>query len=300
MKNVLLMFYNKTQGFSLITTLCILTILGVSAVILSTNLSITHKITGNFNDQLIAKQAADAAIAEARIFIQAQAVNTSSLPTSCGFPSSTKIQNSAFSTDGYATQAATWWSNNGCSAVNYPANTTTPPMYVIKYLGCDNMNNAFVYQIIARGNGKLASTVAHAELTLPLYAGGRSPAGNNASTPGAYLATLNKPGCPYDSRPSNEYAYLTPGTSFGAFQGGWGHCQSDFGWCNQGVGGLSFCERNCAGQIRVGGYSGSDLPVPCQIKYGDWVTPGAGVSSITIRAYDSWNRVFKNYTWTCR
>lgn len=272
----------KQQGVVLVITLLMVFILAGLAITISAIPTTDQRIAANTRDQILANEAANAALAEAKTWLVNNWINNASLPkNNCG----KAIQPNTFGFTNYAANQASWWTTYGCNGTKYPNTVSVPPSYIIIYLDCNASGNvnADVFLVLARGVGATTTATAFAEGTVL-----KGPGGGSASsgTPGARLITGSKPGFS-----ANWTGYLANNMSAGIPQSAWGSGTVFWGgWCPSGASISVACSRNCAGQVQINGYSGSD-PAPCQTKYGAWVNPGNPATVSTIQLKDG------NGTW---
>ena len=277
------------KGIILIATLIMITILTAIIIALAVLPNNDQKMAGNAQDKAIAQQAANAALEEAKMWIAKNWNNSQTPPAgSCNYPTSLPMQSSNFSMDNYYN--ASFWTNTAvCSASTTPAKAAKAPQYVLKQLGCSNSDRLYVYQIVARGYGINQSTVAYAE---KLYTTGLNGnlSGANSSTPGAKAVTLSGPSM---SDYLSMISYSNP--TWVPLGGQWGFCGGYPGYPIFGCSGTSsganlciFCQRDCAGNLRITGYSGctgviNGVNIPLMgTLVGPWIPATGGTSSIQL------------------
>lgn len=258
-------WHTKQQGIVLVITLIMVFVLAGLAIIVSSIPTNDQRIAGNSRDLMLAQQAANAAIVEAKqllakTWINNQALNTTPLPAPCGKP----VNANAVKFDNYVTQNLGWWSGFGCQGSNYPAGLAAKPIYIVKYNGADANTHKDIYHIIARGVGINSSTVAYADVMVsgPARIGGAVPAG----TPGSRVITYATPN---GGGVAARTAIMATNSFVGG--GGWGGVWNS--WCISGVPSYGGCNRDASGMVQVWGYSGNDSP-PCRYRIGQWVQPG--------------------------
>jgi len=291
----------RQKGVILIATLLMVAILAALSIALVTAPTSDQKIAGSTQDQILAKQSANAAIEEARAWLTYIWNNSTTIPVTASCPGSAPtaqgtllpILGSSFSTDAYTTKAITdpFWAN-GCTAHNTPICDPQNPSicvaqngtYIIKYLGYYPSAVIDLYQVIALGVGVSSSTNAYSEALIQL-----GPSGNNTNinqnTPGAFNVTISA-GQLHAWGPSTPtQRWVQRMGAAGANLGGWGW-GCFVGWCIEGVSGWQTCQVNGANQVRVSAYSGDDSP-PCVTRFGPWVNCPGGTSSLQIPAASS-------------
>lgn len=269
---------HKQHGVVLVIILLMIFILAGLAVTIAMVPTQDQRIAGNFNDQVLATQAANAAIAEAEVWITTNWINNQALGnTACGQPI---LNAQSYAISGYSTIGSSWWSSTGCSATNYPSGVNQAPIYIILYLGCDANNSVDLYQIIAQGVGASPTTIVFSEKTISKGVFGTTE-GTDAGTSGALQVSLSvgPSGAVKRSYP------LGTGMSFGVYLDDMGLftpvTTGPNGKCLSGESGYAICQRNCVGNIRVGGYAANDTH-SCEVKFGIWAATGDS-SSIQLK-----------------
>jgi Tfp pilus assembly protein PilX len=283
MRNFIRPLKKANKGSILVVSVIMLGMLAGLSISTLSNIATEFLTTQQNQDQLLAKQAADFAVAEAKRLILSNVPSgghaCSTFASACSCPYGVCIwQASAFS----GLDDVTAWSNgyfDCCSAVGASPNNkvAAAPRYFVVALGCNPLSKTTVYRIIARGYGASINTRAYSQSYLEVGLSGQN------AYPGS-----SSPVWGWPSWGGNTITfYLGPSTTTGAeFDSSWWG-----GWCPQGNYIGASCEMNCLGQVRVKGYSAGNTG--CNWVYGDWSTGGINYSRIPLyHPYYGWHDAY--------
>lgn len=272
-----MMGFSRQHGSILVVSTIMLAVLAGLSISTLQNVVLQYKLSSQTQDQAIARAAAQYALAEGKRLLLtnwATGSQTCSAVQSCTAVNGVSVwSSSAFSgSSDLSQQPATFFNAAQATSASPMPNLTNPRFFVID-LGCDAVSNAERYRIVAKGFGFLPNTVAYAEstLTVPLT-------GQNAYAATTYTVTGLQNGTSVWTK-NMSYSTSTKSLFFTTSNNSCG---------TQPVGGQSglstgaTCEMNCAGQVRVKGYSFYTSGANCPWIYGDWMG-GGQTSQISLK-----------------
>ncbi len=276
------------HGSVLIISLLTLSLLAGLSLSSMQSVVLESKLVSQSSDQNLAKAAAQYAVSEAkRLLLNNWSPGASTCPSVSGCTATNGLavwSQSAFSgsTD-FSLLGPSFFNSNAQATAKAPnPSVVANPRFFVIDLGCNGISNQHVYRIISIGFGATTSTIAYAEGTLTIPLSDQNTVQNaiathvNPTSVYPFTVTLPEPNnwVPGNANPNPYTLYPSVATDITTSNNFFGGGSANA--CPQGAGATgAICELNCAGSVRVKGYSHSSN-ADCPWVYGAWADMSGG------------------------